>query len=119
MCLSEKLIELEKSLHTDEIRSSYERLNELLHNDFMEITQRGTTYGKKEALEGLSSSSQIEIKSANYQVKLLSSDIAQVIYETETTKFEEGVTRKARRSSLWKLEGDRWQMIFHQGTKKE
>ena len=42
----QKFIDLEKELLIDEIRMSREKLNELLHDDFMEITQSGTTYKK-------------------------------------------------------------------------
>lgn len=112
------LIELEKALHSDEVRTSRERINKLLHDDFMEITQSGTMYTKEEALEGLSDSSSIQIEAFDFKVRTLSEDLHQVLYETNTSNLEIGLTRQALRSSIWKKEGKKWQMIFHQGTPK-
>tara|TARA_R110000868_G_scaffold138329_1_gene352337 strand:- start:52570 stop:52932 length:363 start_codon:yes stop_codon:yes gene_type:complete len=114
-----KLIQLEKDLHSDEVRSSTSKLAQMLHNDFKEITQSGTTYTKKEALEGLSISAEVDIKAFNFDVTLISEYIAQVMYETETINLKRNITKNALRSSLWKFEGDRWQMLFHQGTQKK
>ena len=112
------LIELEKALHSDEVRTSRERINKLLHDDFMEITQSGTMYTKEEALESLSDSSSIQIEAFDLKVRTLSEDLHQVLYETKTSNLETGLIRQALRSSIWKKEGKKWQMIFHQGTQK-
>jgi hypothetical protein len=37
-----------------------------------------------------------------------------VTYFSRTT--DEAGSRAALRSSIWKRDGDRWQMLFHQGT---
>lgn len=70
-----KFIDLEKELLIDGVRMSREKLNELLHEDFMEITQSGTTYKKLDALEGLSTSKTVRIEAFNFSVKVLTDDL--------------------------------------------
>lgn len=117
--LSEQLISLEKSLLTDEVRTSASLLGDLLHDDFEEISQSGTRYGKAEVLNSLpvkGSSSGYE--AYGFEVKHLSQSIAQVLFETISVRAIDNVKCKSLRSSLWKFDGERWQIIFHQGTVK-
>ena len=114
----QKFIDLEKELLIDEIRMSREKLNELLHDDFMEITQSGTIYKKLDALKGLSTSKTVDIEAFNFSVKVLTEGLVRVLFETKATDIKKNIVKEALRSSLWKFEGGKWQIIFHQGTPK-
>jgi len=116
--LAEGLIELELSLLSLEVRSSQLRLNALLHDDFREISQSGLSYGKAEVLEAFRNNpaTSAGYEASHFSVRLLSEDIAQVLFETVSVPKNDTVPRRALRSSLWKFEDGRWQMIFHQGT---
>lgn len=113
------IIELEKSLLTDEVRTSTEAINNLLHDNFIEFTQSGTSYTKKEALEGLSDSSIIQLEAESFDGRFLGNDLVQITFHSTTRNLEMSSEKHALRSSLWKFEDNRWQMIFHQGTKKK
>ncbi len=114
--LKEKLIALEKDLHTREVRTSHVALSSLLAEDFREIGAGGLYFGKKEALESLPDEENIEIKATDFEFRLLSNEIAHITYKSNL--FDESGThiRTSYRTSIWKYDGIKWQMIFHQGT---
>jgi hypothetical protein len=49
-------------------------------------------------------------------LRMLAPDLAQLLYRATILKPNEFITRYSLRSSLWKEEDGRWQLIFHQGT---
>ena len=114
------LIELEKSLMSYEVRSSWEKMAILLHDDFLEISQSGSSFGKQEVLEAFRDGNGTSTKYdyANFSVRFIDENFAQVFYETNSIPKNDVVPRIALRSSLWKFEDNRWQMVFHQGTIK-
>lgn len=120
MHLAQELIDLEKSLFADEVRSSLEKAAALLHDDFIEISQSGRRYGKAEVLDSFARNpaSGSQYKASEFQVRLLAGDLAQVLFETISIPKSDTVPRRALRSSVWKFHDGRWQMIFHQGTIK-
>ncbi|MDE0723402.1 MAG: nuclear transport factor 2 family protein [Alphaproteobacteria bacterium] len=118
--LNALIIDLEKALLDDEVRASQERLNTLIHDDFLEYSQSGGSYGKQAILDAFKGymPDGSTYKTKNFNVRLLSHDLAQVTYETISIPKNDTIERKALRSSLWKKEEREWQMIFHQGTIK-
>jgi hypothetical protein len=48
-------------------------------------------------------------------VKPISNDAVLLTYETERS-YPNGSKRRVLRSSVWKHDGLKWQMFFHQGT---
>ncbi len=118
--LNELIIDLEKALLDDEVRASQEKLNALIHDDFLEYSQSGGSYGKQAVLDAFKGymPDDATYKTKNFNVRLLSHDLAQVTYETISIPKNDTIKRKALRSSLWKKGDNEWQMIFHQGTIK-
>lgn len=110
----ELLIEREFSLLSPEIRGDKQRLNELIHPDFIEFSSSGLAYGKAEVLAALPDEKDIKITAKNFNVRILDKRLAQVTFESTT--HASGHDKKALRSSLWKEEDGEWRMIFHQGT---
>lgn len=109
------LMELEKSLHTTSVRRSKEKLNELLHNEFEEFWASGRTYNKCQMIEALTTETHCKIQATDFELSMLSKDIAKLEYKT-TSILPNNVTRTTLRTSIWKQEQDQWKMIFHQGT---
>lgn len=107
-------IELELALLKPEVRQSKDELNRLIHDDFVEISQSGKMYGKEVVLASVPES-ETNYEAKDFSVRKISEDVVQVFYKTVSTD-KDGAVKKALRSSLWKNEGDIWQMIFHQGT---
>jgi hypothetical protein len=117
------VIKLEKELLNDKTRQSQTRLNELLHNDFQEYSQSGYSYGKQFVLDAFLNyqpdpSGTKKYEPTNFTARYLDTKIIQVNFETQSIPRNQIIPRKALRSSLWKFEDNRWQMIFHQGTLK-
>ena len=114
--LREFLIGLELRLHTKEVRSSRESLNELLADDFREIGASGQYFGKQEVLEHLPEEDDISIEASEFEVRELSPDIVHITYKSDLIGKGGNLIRTSYRTSVWKQNGTKWQMVFHQGT---
>ncbi|MEM1145571.1 MAG: DUF4440 domain-containing protein [Pseudomonadota bacterium] len=108
--------ELEESLLSDRVRKSEERLAEFLSDDFEEFTSIGTSYDKDFALRNIPKQTGIRHIIEQSEVRLLSSDIALITYRA-VSYSESAEPAASLRSSLWRRTDDRWQMVFHQGTR--
>lgn len=116
--LKQKLVELELYLLKSDVRSSSEELDLLIHEDFHEFGASGASFGKREVLERLPKEKCPNFCATSFELRLISKDLAQLLYRATMKKHDEFNTRYSLRSSLWKYneELDEWQMIFHQGT---
>jgi len=111
-----KIKELELNLHRAQIRASREQLDQLLTDDFVEFGRSGRSYDKEVliatlAREGGAADGGLEVH--DFAVRFQSETVALVTYRS-IRRGAPSVT--TNRSSLWRLEGDRWRMAFHQGT---
>jgi hypothetical protein len=108
--LKEQLQKLEESHIGLEVRTSMEKLDEILADEFFEIGSSGFMYDKQECLEtGLVLT---EMKLYNYEIYPLADDVVLSTYFiVDTTR-----NRNTLRSSIWKFIAGRWQLYFHQGT---
>lgn len=109
-------LELETSLLKTEVRQSREKLDELLADDFMEIGSSGAMYKKQDALDHLpNSTDKVEYELMDFKTRPLSEELVQTFFKTKRTINDSDVTI-SNRTSIWKKNGDRWQMSYHQGT---
>ena len=109
---------LELELLKPEVRSSREKLDSLLADDFVEFGSAGLIYNKQDILARLpGNNSDISYAITRFiATKALSEDVVQTTFITERTLAGK-LESSSLRSSLWrKVDGD-WQMFFHQGTK--
>lgn len=113
-------IQKEQLLANSEIRSSKEKLAELISDEFIEIMGNGEYCNKEDVLLGILSdtASGYTYTSSNFKEARLASDIGVVIYQTESQNDKKEVAHY-QRSSLWKNEEGIWRNIFHQATKIE
>jgi hypothetical protein len=110
------IIELEKKLLKNSIRKKTEELNNLLHEEFIEFSTSGKVYNKKMIIEMLAAENPIEIEASDFESIQLAPNIIQLRFKTQKNN-QDGSIVTTLRSSIWKLENSKWQMIFHQGTK--
>ena len=109
--LEQHLRGLEERLLQPDVRNSREQLESLLAEDFIEIGSAGVAYDR----DTIVSMHVVEPESGwsivNFTARALADGVALVTYVA---------TKSARptsiRCSIWKREGDRWRMVFHQGT---
>lgn len=114
--LAAELEALERALHAPQVRGDREQLAALLDEDFSEIGSSGQCYGRDAALQEIPlERAQVLIESEQYAVWLLAEDLAQVRYRSRY-QLDGQAQRWVLRSSLWRRHGQRWRVVFHQGT---
>jgi len=113
--LADLMKTLEVSFFDNEIRHSGEMLNNLISDEFIEFGRSGKTFNKQEIISMLVNNDAPRFKLDNFQINNLSGDVLLVNY-ISFIENENRQTEKSLRTSIWKLYGDKWKIIFHQGT---
>ncbi len=114
----DSIIALEKMLLDSTIRKDPTKLDFLLADDFVEFGTSGRVYDKKIIIERLSEESTVLVEAFNFKGISLSPDVVQLTFKTKR-KNEDGSYSASLRCSIWKRNGNQWQMLFHQGTKTD
>ena len=83
---------------------------ELLSNTFREFGASGRVWDRAGIIAELSTGIPCQIVSENFACERLSSELALLTYVCNNP------TPRTLRSSLWRLEGKKWRILFHQGT---
>ena len=104
---------LELELLEQRVREDASRLDQLIADDFTEVTGTGRTFGKDEVLARLPHESGVGFATSHMRSRLLAPTVCLVTYRAQRT--HEGATVKSERSSIW-IKSDSWQMVHHQGT---
>ena len=114
------LLALEEELLSSQVRASEARLNELLADGFVEFGSSGRIYDKPSIIRELGESGFVaDFKIGDFRLVMSGEDSALVTYHCEVRSDSGEIIRKSNRSSLWRLIAERWQLVFHQGTKTE
>ena len=111
-----QLIALEQLLVQPETRLSAELLNLYLADDFFEIAASGRCFGKADVLECLPTETPPVITQQDFAFRVLADDLAQLTYRATLQRVESDIVSYSVRSSIYRLNAENWQMIFHQGT---
>ncbi len=116
MELSDHLLMLERQLQQAEVRADRQALEALLADDFLEFGASGGRWDKAQVLASLPQQVFIERRISEFAVQCLGPDLAQVTYLCHNAAAPGRAASSAWRSSLWRCQEGRWQMLFHQGT---
>ena len=112
-----QLRELETALHQPTTRSNRQRLDELLHDDFIEFGRSGRTYTKTNVLEDLpAEQTTLEAWSQDFSLRSLADGIALLTYKSAQYAPHGALERHALRASIWQRTSSGWRMTFHQAT---
>jgi len=111
--LSTLLRELENKLLDPTVRQSPAELGRLLADEFVEFGSSGNVYRKKDCASGIPT---VRVDISDFQAKLLAPGLALVTYRAFNHEPSRPHLAYTLRSSIWKLSGGQWRMIFHQGT---
>ncbi len=114
--VSHQLYDLEKHLLHPEIRHSPSELKKLLADDFVQFGSCGRVYNKQSIIEELGKESNVKISISDFKTISLAPDTSLVTYHAVFSGGEGEQAKHSLRSSTWKLVGDTWQIVFHQGT---
>lgn len=109
------VIQLEKSLFTDEVRKSTSALNKLIADNFIEVASTGIRFGKVEVLNRLPTEAAFTVESKDFEGRMLSDDNVMLLYQS-SFKRDGSEFSDALRCSIWQRNNGQWQMIYHQGT---
>jgi hypothetical protein len=112
MRLEDQLRKLETDLLQPEIRRSSAAVYSLLAEEFCEFGSSGRIYTRQEIIEALATESTVSISVSEFSVMRLAVGVALVRYRAVSGESI------SLRSSVWVIRDGRWQMVFHQGTKK-
>ncbi|MEJ2266253.1 MAG: DUF4440 domain-containing protein [Anaerolineales bacterium] len=112
----DQILALEKRLLAPKVRTSPEKLVQLLSDDFIEFGSSGQAYDKQQAIEALQHGSGEHFSLQDFQVRPLAPGVILATYRAVKFSDKRQDSRYSLRSSIWKFEEDRWQMVFHQGT---
>lgn len=111
--LKEHLRKLEEMLLTPDIRTSATELSNILADNFFEIGSSGKILHKDRiAPEGIGV---VNMQLSEFEIHPLSDEIVLTTYRI----FNKETQQYTLRSSIWKYMENRWQMVFHQGTKTD
>jgi hypothetical protein len=112
-----QLHKLETNLLESAVRGNPETLSSLLAEEFCEFGSSGRIYTRLEVIDALPRESPVRVSITDFSVTILAAGVALVRYQA-TRDCEPGQTGSTSlRSSLWLLRENRWQILFHQGTK--
>ncbi|WP_163937372.1 DUF4440 domain-containing protein [Paraferrimonas sp. SM1919] len=114
--VKQQIIDLEKQLFKPVIRKDGQALSKLLADDYCEFSITGSIYNKSDVVKRMPLENPPYIKVEQFDCVQLSSDLYQVRYQAKTLQAGQTEFENSLRSSLWRANGDQWQLIFHQGT---
>ena len=114
--LEQHLQQLETSLHLQNVRADATGLDALIADDFYEFGVSGTVWTKRAVIDALRDESYSRCEISDFKLSLLAADVALVTYRDHRFATEHRPAADSLRSSIWKLHGECWQMLFHQGT---
>ncbi|WP_042143322.1 MULTISPECIES: DUF4440 domain-containing protein [unclassified Pseudoalteromonas] len=115
--LKQDLIALELKLIEPDVRRCKTTLNQLIAEDFMEYpASGGAPYSKNDVYDRLAGEMPFTVEQQDYQLRILADNVAQLVYRAKITLIDTDTIKYSHRSSLYKFNGEHWQMQFHQGT---
>lgn len=114
--ISKTIYNLEKQLLQPEIRSNRTELDYLISNDFIEYGASGRIYNKKDIINQLVESDKESFFIYDFTIRMLGEEYVQSMYRIKMVASD-GEFRYSLRSSIWENKKNRWQIVFHQGTK--
>ena len=115
--LADHLEALERDLLDPATRRNRGYLEALLAPEFREFGSSGRSFDRDAIVAELLHETPRSILLCDFVCQQLSETTALLTYRTEHHTAGEPISQSSLRSSLWILRQDRWQMVFHQGTR--
>jgi len=115
--LATLLRELEERLLCSDVRRSPTAVGELLADEFVEFGSSGRVFDKQQTIDALRGEATTAQRSVlDFRTSALAPGIVLATYRLASSDSDGEAPKHSLRSSIWKLIGERWQMVFHQGT---
>jgi hypothetical protein len=109
---------LEEQLLRQDVRRSADQVEALLADEFTEFGSSGRIYDKRQIIEALQQEAADGSPALlqDFCARELAPEVILVTYRTVRTAAGHSGEISTLRSSIWKWDGERWRMVFHQGT---
>ncbi len=111
------IIKLEKSLFSASTRTSFDKLDSLICDDFIEVGASGIRFDKAHVLSRLPTEAPPAIKATGFELIVLGPNSVQLLYRSVMNKADGSKPIYSHRCSIWQQTKGQWQMRYHQGTK--
>ncbi|KTD65954.1 DUF4440 domain-containing protein [Legionella shakespearei] len=96
-------------------KGTLEFLADLISDDFLEINYKGQQIYKPDVIPWLEMADLHEWVGSQFKGQLLSPDLFLLTYLSQLQLTPD--SKKTVRSSLWRNEGNKWRLVFHQETR--
>ncbi|MEI6091628.1 MAG: DUF4440 domain-containing protein [bacterium] len=112
------ILELEKKLMDNDVRTNADKLKQILENDFIEFGSTGKVYKYAEGdVFDSKANKDITYEILNYSFRQLAPDVVLMIYKVKKTDLRNNKEELTLRSSIWRKKHEDLKMVFHQGTR--
>ena len=116
--LAEHIKRLELKLLTTDLKVDPALIDELLSDDFEEISSSGQINSRDDVVNWLLyKDNHIQWTLTNFRIKALTDDLVMAIYVARKLNDPNSISKGSVRTSIWKHQGDHWKMLFHQASK--
>lgn len=82
----------------------------------MKLVPVAAVFGKADVLTRLPTETPPEITQQDFNCRVLADGLAHLTYRATIQRAESDIVSYSLRSSIYRFDGEKWQMIFHQGT---
>jgi hypothetical protein len=100
-----------------DVRKSAQGVANLLAAEFVEFGRSGLVYDRQSIIAALQREEPVQLTMSDFSARRLADTVVLVRYRSTRHGPAGARAVHSLRSSIWKLVGERWQMIFHQGTR--
>ena len=116
LSIEDQIKQLETSLLQPAVRGLESNLANLIADDFVEFGGSGRTYNKRDVIAVLSNAQERLMELRDFQVRMLADDVVLTTFLLDEYDHRTQQGSSSLRSSIWKLSGGKWKIVFHQGT---
>lgn len=109
--------QLEERLLQQATRQESSILQALLADDFVEFGVSGGAWNKGEVIDALKNEPFLARTISEFQIRMLAQDVVLATYRCCGHTASGMIDTTSLRSSIWRRHAQRWQMVFHQGTR--
>lgn len=116
--MNEELQSLELSFLDTNFRHSRNDIEPLIADDFLEFGSSGRSFDKAAVIDFLVNEPDTiaQRTMSRFQAKELAPGVVLVTFRIDQVRRDGTAAPSSLRSSLWRRNDDRWQLVFHQGT---
>ncbi|WP_110946853.1 nuclear transport factor 2 family protein [Pseudomonas bohemica] len=117
MTLHTQILRLEERLLERATRLDDSILDELLAADFVEFGASGGVWNKTDVIAGLKTELYVARRITDFEIRELADNVVLATYQCHAESTEHKLASVTLRSSIWHKRLERWQLVFHQGTR--